>query len=165
VNDDRVEAGPPGLASRKVLDSVPPTTAPQLGRREVFTTLYKDDFIRVVGFVIKVGATVHEALDAAQAAFTQAWKEWDKIDKPSAWVRAVAMRAYFNSIPPHEVTTDIPVDRPVLSGTGTALPGYTQRRRWQVGPPSPHTSPGSSYAAPTGSRAPMASLTRSMPRS
>lgn len=121
MNDDRVEAGPSGLASHKVLDSVLPTQAPQLARRDVFTTLYKDDFIRVVGFVIKVGATVHEALDAAQAAFTQAWKEWDKIDKPSAWVRTVAVRAYFNSIPPYEVTNDIPADRPLLYTPETEL--------------------------------------------
>lgn len=116
MNDDRVEADSSGLASHKVLDPVQPTEAPQLGRLDLFTTFYKTDFIPVVGFVIKtqIGATVDEARDAAQAAFTQAWEEWDKIDEPRGWVRTVATRVYLNSIPRYEVMTDTPVDCPIL---------------------------------------------------
>jgi hypothetical protein len=41
------------------------------------------------------------------------------------------------------------------------LPGHNQRLWWPAGgSPSPHKSPGSFYAAPAASRAPMASLTR-----
>jgi RNA polymerase sigma-70 factor (ECF subfamily) len=116
VDNDRAEAsGSSELASHKLLNPTRPTETPELGRSKQFSVFYKTDFIPVVRFVVKTQAkaTVHEAKDAAQTAFTQAWRDWNKIRNPRAWVRTVATRAYLKSIPRHEVLSDTPVDCPL----------------------------------------------------
>jgi DNA-directed RNA polymerase specialized sigma24 family protein len=116
VDNDRAEAsGSSELASHKLLNPTRPTETPELGRSEQFSVFYKTDFIPVVRFVVKTQAkaTVHEAKDAAQTAFTQAWRDWNKIRNPRAWVRTVATRAYLKSIPRYEVLSDTPVDCPL----------------------------------------------------
>lgn len=115
MDGDRTEAGSPELASRKLLNPTRPTETPQLDRLERFQMFYKTDFNAVVRFVVKTqaGATFHEANDAAQTAFTQAWRDWSKIRNPRAWVRTVATQEYLKSIPPHEVLSNTPVDCPL----------------------------------------------------
>jgi RNA polymerase sigma factor (sigma-70 family) len=115
VDGDREEAGLSELASHKLLDPVQPAEAPQLGRLEQFSAFYQTEFVRVVRFMIKTQtrATVDEAKDAAQTAFTEAWRKWNEIRDPRGWVRTVATRAYLKSIPRCEVMSGSPIDCPL----------------------------------------------------
>jgi RNA polymerase sigma-70 factor (ECF subfamily) len=65
-----------------------------------FSSFYRRDVDKVVGYVIKVtGASVHEAADATQAAFALAWENWSQLAHPRAWVRTVATREHYRSMP------------------------------------------------------------------
>lgn len=79
-----------------------------------FTHVYFNEARKVVGFLMTIGATQHEAADAAQQAFELAWRKWWDIRNPVAWLRTVAIRMYFRQIPKHEILTDTPPDRPIL---------------------------------------------------
>ncbi|MGI5338567.1 RNA polymerase sigma factor [Streptomyces sp. CA-181903] len=61
------------------------------GRSE-FASFYAQTMPRLVVFVLRHGADVHEAAEAAQAAFVQAWERWETIEHPNAWLRTVAFR-------------------------------------------------------------------------
>ncbi|HEX7307471.1 RNA polymerase sigma factor [Lentzea sp.] len=68
--------------------------------REQFSLFYRCEVGKVTGYVVKVtGATVHEAADATQAAFVLAWENWTCIRNPRAWVRTVATRELYRSMP------------------------------------------------------------------
>jgi RNA polymerase sigma factor (sigma-70 family) len=98
-------------------------------RRKLFSEFYRTEFTALVGFVMKaVGATVHEGTDAAQAALTEAWAKWGTLFNPPAWVRTVAIRAYYRSVPSGEVSLDrhpealnlVAVDTPIELSERTA---------------------------------------------
>lgn len=61
--------------------------------------LYDDHYHRVVRFMMLNGASLAEAQDAAQEAFTESWElmardpgKWQAITGKAAWVRTVALR-------------------------------------------------------------------------
>jgi RNA polymerase sigma-70 factor (ECF subfamily) len=60
--------------------------------RTEFAGFYERTMPRLVVFVLRHGADVHEAREAAQAAFAQAWERWESIEHPHAWLRTVAFR-------------------------------------------------------------------------
>lgn len=73
------------------------------------------------------GATAEEGWDAAQSAFAQAYQVWATIRSPRAWLRTVAVRAYFRSAVP-ETPTDLPPDRPDPSSPALRLELGLQER-------------------------------------
>lgn len=60
--------------------------------RSEFAGFYAQTMPRLVVFVLRHGADIHEAAEAAQAAFVQAWERWETIEHPNAWLRTVAFR-------------------------------------------------------------------------
>ncbi|MEO3814402.1 sigma-70 family RNA polymerase sigma factor [Sphaerisporangium sp. B11E5] len=69
--------------------------------RAGFLELVESEYHRVARFVMFNGADREEALDATQAAFTQAWdlirrrpEQWEAVREPRAWVRTVALRCH-----------------------------------------------------------------------
>jgi RNA polymerase sigma factor (sigma-70 family) len=63
-----------------------------------FEAFFRRDHRPLVGFVMNLGAQQPTAEDIAQFAFEQAYRKWDVIDHPRAWVRMVASRTYFRDI-------------------------------------------------------------------
>lgn len=61
-------------------------------------TFLKDRFSRTVILLISMGASRTDAEDAAQEAIILAWKQWDSIREPTAWIRKVAIRAYAKQV-------------------------------------------------------------------
>ena len=59
-----------------------------------FAEFYNAEYLRVVLFLRKQGASWEDAWDAMQTAFLKAMRRWSEIDSPRAWVRATASRAY-----------------------------------------------------------------------
>ncbi|MEU7907108.1 sigma factor [Actinoplanes sp. NPDC049118] len=60
-----------------------------------FSLFYQQDMPRLVGFLIVRGAHPHAAADAAQDAMIEAYRQWDSIATPRAWVRSVAQRSWW----------------------------------------------------------------------
>ena len=84
-----------------------------------FSACYRTEKLKVVRYLINQGATEHEAHDAAQAAFLQAYRQWDTIRSPLNWLFTVARREF-------------------LSGTGTrdahrCISGLRSRTRDTLG--------------------------------
>ncbi|MFC6087498.1 RNA polymerase sigma factor [Sphaerisporangium aureirubrum] len=66
-----------------------------------FLALFESDYHQVARFVMFNGADRDQALDATQAAFTEAWDlirrrpgQWEAVRVPRAWIRTIALRAY-----------------------------------------------------------------------
>ena len=81
---------------------------------------YDAHYHPVIGFVMKNGASLDDAQDAAQEAFTASWQlmhtrpdTWLAITSKPAWIRTVALRAYRRPpgprrCPPIATVTDMP---------------------------------------------------------
>lgn len=63
--------------------------------------LYVDENSQVIRMIMRLGASLPDAEDAVQEAFSDAWssmaghpEKWAKIAKPRNWVRAIALNKY-----------------------------------------------------------------------
>lgn len=65
--------------------------------------------------LITMGASRADAEDATQEAMIRAWQRWESIDKPEAWVRTVAVRAYWRMVNARPQTA--PFNEPVPEST------------------------------------------------
>lgn len=78
-----------------------------------FADFYRDEVHRVVGFLMKLGASEQEAVESTQAAFVWAWVSRRSIrTNRRAWVRTVATREFYRSMPQREITTAAVPDLP-----------------------------------------------------
>jgi RNA polymerase sigma factor (sigma-70 family) len=74
-----------------------------------FVSFFHKRFSRTVILLITMGASRADAEDATtQEAMILAWRHWDTIDEPTAWVRTVAIRRYWKLL--HTPTVTIPLD-------------------------------------------------------
>jgi len=69
--------------------------------REDFLELCEQQHAQVVAFMMRCGATLPDAQDAAQEAFCAAWSEltqhperWQLVGKPAGWLRDVAVKRW-----------------------------------------------------------------------
>jgi RNA polymerase sigma-70 factor (ECF subfamily) len=65
---------------------------------EKFSTFYRATIRCLVGFLVNHGARVDVAADIAQDTMTTAYRSWDDIREPRAWVHTVASRALVRRI-------------------------------------------------------------------
>lgn len=120
MSDERAGEDAPGSGTRTTvlrgMDRIRPR------KRMEFAAFYRSEAGRLVGFVVKLGATEHEAAEAAQSAFTHAWAKWDSIHtNPRGWVRTVATREFYQQIPRREMPIARVPDRPVLLSPDTVV--------------------------------------------
>jgi DNA-directed RNA polymerase specialized sigma24 family protein len=59
-----------------------------------FASFYRDEYRPVVLYLLKSGARGAEAEDAVQEAMSRAYRNWDGIVSPRAWVRKAAFSCY-----------------------------------------------------------------------
>lgn len=85
----------------------PPTDPETVPRDAEFTAFYRQEFLRLVGFLIVQGAGQISA-DIAQEAMAQAYRKWELLDRPGAWVRLVAQRQWWKLA--RHSSTEIPHD-------------------------------------------------------
>lgn len=87
-----------------------------------FVSFFRERFGRTVVLLITMGASRADAEDAAQEAMVLAWQKWESIDKPAAWVRTVAVRAYWRlvSTQPQTVSLEEPVPESI-AGSGLSI--------------------------------------------
>ncbi|MFM9709208.1 RNA polymerase sigma factor [Streptomyces galilaeus] len=65
---------------------------------EAFSAFYRTTVRSLVGFLVNQGAGVHVAADIAQDTMTSAYRRWEDIEHPGAWVYTVASRALIRKI-------------------------------------------------------------------
>jgi RNA polymerase sigma factor (sigma-70 family) len=63
-----------------------------------FTLFYSDQMPRLVTFLIVQGARPAVAAEVAQETMAEAYRSWENIDRPGAWIRTVASRTWWRSI-------------------------------------------------------------------
>ncbi|MFJ6087963.1 RNA polymerase sigma factor [Streptomyces sp. NPDC092369] len=63
-----------------------------------FSAFYQTTVGRLVGFLVNQGAGVEVAADIAQDTMTAAYRSWDDIREPRAWVHTVASRSLVRRI-------------------------------------------------------------------
>ncbi|WP_242882623.1 RNA polymerase sigma factor [Actinomadura litoris] len=68
------------------------------GDRRDFLAFYEEDFSRLIRFLLSLGAPWQLAEDLAQDAMTQAWRLWDEVESPRAYVRTVSMRGFHKAL-------------------------------------------------------------------
>ena len=62
-----------------------------------FGMFYRGELPRLVAFVMVQGARAATATEVAQEAMLEAYRQWDVIDQPRAWVRRVASRMWWRA--------------------------------------------------------------------
>lgn len=60
-----------------------------------FALFYRAELPRLVGFLMTHGARAATAADVAQESMIAAYRQWDRIDSPRAWIRTVASRTWW----------------------------------------------------------------------
>ena len=60
-----------------------------------FKDTYSAERSKMMTFLMSVGADQHEADDAVQDAFADAYAAWDTIREPRPWLYKAALRAYY----------------------------------------------------------------------
>jgi RNA polymerase sigma-70 factor (ECF subfamily) len=78
------------LAPPQVPDAKP--EVPDVEKQQNFSTYYAEHMGRLIRHLMRQGAEPHEAAEAAQAAFVEAYATWRKIEHPGPWLRRVAFR-------------------------------------------------------------------------
>jgi RNA polymerase sigma factor (sigma-70 family) len=76
-----------------------------------FAACYRSEMAALVRHVMFHGASEQEAHDAAQSAFEQAYRVWETIRSPRAWLRTVAVRAHLRSAVRQETPAESLPDR------------------------------------------------------
>jgi RNA polymerase sigma-70 factor (ECF subfamily) len=88
-----------------------------------FALFYRSDMAKLVGFLIVHGARPAVAADLAQDAMTDAYRQWDTIDVPRAWVRTVASRKWWRRAERDQtefLQDELPEPSPLLSAEESA---------------------------------------------
>src|SRR5437763_429822 len=76
-----------------VLDANTEFTALRLSMvNDEYTVCFTNERLPLVGFLMRVGASEQDAFDAAQDAFVEAYRCWERLTNPRAWLRTVALR-------------------------------------------------------------------------
>jgi RNA polymerase sigma factor (sigma-70 family) len=113
-----------------------------------FEAHYRRDLKPLMGFVISLGASFHEAEDVAQVAMKAALLDWPNIDHPRAFVRQVARRVFLRSrgkakrerevavlaLPIENATTGMPTvtTREVLNAIRSLPPAQREVMAWTI---------------------------------
>jgi RNA polymerase sigma factor (sigma-70 family) len=62
-----------------------------------FDDFYRTEFVRLVWFAVRMGAFRAEAEEIAQESMTAAWRTWQSLVHPLAYVRMAAMRILYRA--------------------------------------------------------------------
>jgi RNA polymerase sigma factor (sigma-70 family) len=60
-----------------------------------FALFFRERYHKTVLLLMTMGASRADAEDAVQEAMTAAWRQWEEIREPAAWLRIAALRAFW----------------------------------------------------------------------
>jgi RNA polymerase sigma factor (sigma-70 family) len=97
-----------------------------------FVSFFHQRFARTVIVMVTMGASRADAEDAVQEAMIAAWRNWESIREPSAWVRTTALRALWKHN--HPVPLAAPLPEPTLApGSEPDLLTFADEQRRVIG--------------------------------
>ena len=94
-----------------------------------FVSFYHQRFSRTVVLLIAMGASRAVAEDAAQDAMAEAWRKWETIREPDAWVRTVAVRAYLKQARAQSSAVTLPDEFAGQSDSSSDLGIFAEQRQ------------------------------------
>jgi RNA polymerase sigma-70 factor (ECF subfamily) len=102
--------------------------------QEGFASFFRQEYPRVVLYLRKIGASEAEAEDAAAEAMTQAYKAWDEIEAPRAWVRKAAFTSYIRHAEKVRKENPVPeLEALMTSRVSSTEENYQERQEeWRV---------------------------------
>lgn len=110
IDEDQVYKGVVDIAEGRA-ERPPQTVRLDAEAEAAYAAVFRERFIPLVGFLIKAGASRHDAEDAAQNALEQLAVDWDGVRLPTPWLRKTAHRMWLKAvhrIRPDELTDRIP---------------------------------------------------------
>jgi RNA polymerase sigma factor (sigma-70 family) len=63
-----------------------------------FAQCYQAEMPGLVTYLMKCGANLHDAADAAQRAFMELYQDWEVVSNARAWLRKVAYRQFLRAM-------------------------------------------------------------------
>lgn len=96
---------------------------------EEFSSFYRDNIRKLVGFLVNHGASVHVAADIAQDTMSKAYRRWSEIEQPRAWIHTVASRALVRHVSDihEEPAEQVPEPTSLLPNPDAAAAWETQQ--------------------------------------
>lgn len=92
--DDSSPPAPDMPADQETVPQERPHLAADLAAEVEFAACYQAEMPVLIRFLIKYGASYHDAAEAAQEAFIELHRQWHTVRKPKSWLRTVAIRMY-----------------------------------------------------------------------
>lgn len=131
MRDD--EDGPAGHDQRPVPDNRSGrivASASMAAMRHTFLDFFEAEYHPVVRFMMRNGADLGAAEDAAQEAFVRGWRQvlrgqWSQVSHPRAWIRKVAFN-HHRARPWREISTAPPPDHAVPGPGHAELTGQAR---------------------------------------
>jgi RNA polymerase sigma factor, sigma-70 family len=79
-----------------------------------YTAFYRAQTSGLVRFLVWMGARLPDAADIAQEAMIEAYRRWETIEQPKAWIRRIASRLYLRRLAVVEEPVEQMDGRPLL---------------------------------------------------
>jgi RNA polymerase sigma-70 factor (ECF subfamily) len=97
-----------------------------------FAPFFRQRYHRTVLLLMTMGASRSDAEDATQDAMTAAWRQWEDIREPAAWVRTAALRAWWKHNRRQPVVGRLETaPQPVADDPEIAV--FAEEQRWVIG--------------------------------
>lgn len=84
-----------GVSDPDLASDHPDHQLERAARTAEFSLFYTDQTPQLVAHLLYLGVPARMAAELAQDAMTEAFRQWDNLDHPRAWVRTVAARRWF----------------------------------------------------------------------
>jgi RNA polymerase sigma factor (sigma-70 family) len=95
-----------------------------------FVSFFHQRYSRTVLLLIAMGASRADAEDAAQEAMIAAWRQWESIREPAAWIRTTAIRTFWKHNRQHQPAPlpGEPTPQPAITDPDLAI--FADEQRW-----------------------------------
>ena len=98
-----------------------------------FTLFFHQRYHKMVLLLMTMGASRADADDAVQEAMTAAWRQWEHIREPAAWVRTAALRAFWRHTRQRPPAAPLDETTPHPVGSDSDLAIFADEQRWVLG--------------------------------
>ena len=102
-------------------------------REDGFALFFRQRYHKTVLLLMTMGASRADAEDAAQEAMTAAWRQWEDIREPAAWVRIAALRAFWKHKRQQAQTVPLQEAMPQAAPGDPDLAVFADEQRWVLG--------------------------------
>jgi RNA polymerase sigma factor (sigma-70 family) len=98
-------------------------------RPDGFVSFFQERFSSTVVLLITMGASRADAEEITQETMIAAWRKWDSIREPAAWVRTTATRKLWKSNHQRPVTTPLDENTAELTASEPNLAVFSEEQQ------------------------------------